>query len=245
MPPTPPEPKDSRIAELSRREAVATPLARWASLRAKQASNRSLGGRHALQAFPLRAGRARRAARDRRRRGRQGHHRDRRRRLPVLPADRARRAARRVQEGRRRGRDGQLQGRLAGAHRGARRQRRRGVGLFRPLRQSGGQEPGDAGLRGLRPLPRTGAGGGAEEHDDGRLGQGPRRQEGGRQRARLVDAFLPHLPAVQERRRSEFGRRGRRRPRGDRGRRDGAGLDRRRRHARSGGDAAAGQAQRT
>src|ERR1044071_8038516 len=42
-----------------------------------------------------------------------------------------------------------LKGRLGRAESRARRQRRRGVGLFRPLRQSGRQEAGAAVLRGL------------------------------------------------------------------------------------------------
>ena len=76
------------------------------------------------------------------RRAEQGHHRGRRRAVPVLSADRAGAAARRVRQGRPRRRTGQFQGRLAGADRGDRRQRRCGVGLLRPLRQSRRQEPG-------------------------------------------------------------------------------------------------------
>ena len=51
----------------------------------------------------------------------------------------------------------EFQGRLAGADRGDRRQRRRGVGILRPLRQFGRQEPAAHRLRRLRPLSRPGA----------------------------------------------------------------------------------------
>ena len=73
--------------------------------------------------------------------------------------------------------------------------------------------------------------------------EGPQGQEGRRQRAGLLDRLLPEISAEQERRRSELGRRDRHRPRRHRGRRDGAGLGRRRGHARSGDHAAAGQEQ--
>ena len=166
----------------------------------------------------------------------QGDARHRRRLVPVLSADHAGQSARRIQEGRRRCRRGHLQGRLGVAQGRDRRQRRRGVRLFRPLRQSRRQGPASAGLRGLRPLPRLRAGGVAQAHDRDQVGQGPRQQEGRRQRARLVHRLLPQISAEQERRRSELGRRHRRRPRRFGGRGDGAGRDRCRRHARSGGD---------
>ena len=83
----------------------------------------------------------------------------------------------------------------------------------------------------------------AEEHRHDQVGEGPRRQADRRQRARLLDRLLPQVHAEEERRRSERRRHHRHRARRHRGRRDGAGLGRCRRHARSGGDAAAGQEQ--
>ena len=79
----------------------------------------------------------------------QGHRRDRGRLLPVLSADGAGQAARRIRKGGPGRRTGRPQGRLGRAEGRARRQRRRGVRLFRPLRQSGRQEAGAAVLRGL------------------------------------------------------------------------------------------------
>ena len=61
--------------------------------------------------------------------------------------------------------------------------------------------------------PRLRAGGVAQAHRRDQFGQGPRQQEGRRQRARLLDRLLPEIHAEQERRRSELGRRDRRRPR--------------------------------
>ena len=71
--------------------------------------------------------------------------------------------------------------------------------------------------------------------------QGSRRQEGRRQRARLLDRLLPQISPEEERRRSGERRRDRRRPRRHRGGGDAAGPDRCGRDARSGGHRAAGQ----
>ena len=80
--------------------------------------------------------------------------------LPTVLA----KAARRIRKGRARRRTGRPQGRLGCAQGGARRQRRRGFRLFRPLRQPRRQEAGTAVLCGLRPLSRARAGGVALKH---------------------------------------------------------------------------------
>ena len=77
-----------------------------------------------------------------------------------------------------------------------------------------------------------------------KLDQGSRRQEGRRQRAGLLDRFLPEISAEEERARSHQRVRDRRRPWRDRGGGDGAGPDRCRRDARSFRHRAAGQSSR-